>query len=114
MRDVRIYRNGDTTVAIEGGHMYDGIELIINRYPWVDIDWLVKRDDFYVEDEVKAIVRRHEDDEYNESVANREVMSKLNKKIMQQREKTVELFEKYIIKRMQNPAAKSHNYTIGE
>lgn len=110
MRDVRIYKNGDTTVAIEDGHMCDGIDLIINRYPWVDIDWVIGRADFYVQDEVKAIVRRHEDDEYDESVANREVMSKLNKKIMMQREKAVTRFENYIMKQMKEPAAKNQNY----
>lgn len=110
MRNVKIHRSGEMTIAIENGHMMDGVNLIINRYPWVDIDWVLNQSQFYVQDEVKAIVKRHEDDHDDDKTANREVMDKLNKKIMKQREKAVTRFEKYISKQMENPAAKNKNY----
>ena len=105
-RELKIHQQGEKTVAVEYGHEYDGIQLIMKRYPWVNLDWLIENGKFHVNDKVVAIVKCHKDDEYNEKVGREEAVKKLNKMILNQREKAVEKFEKYIKKQVENPAAK--------
>lgn len=105
-RDVRIFVNGSYTTAVENGHSEDGLILIAKRYPWVNIGWLEKNKRLYGPDTIRAVVKCHEDDEYDEKVGRNEAIKKLNTKIMENREKIVNKFEEYIRQQMANPAAK--------
>lgn len=60
----------------------------------------------YGSDTIKAVVKCHEGDEYDEKVGNNEAIKKLNTKIIENREKIVNKFEEYIRQQMANPAAK--------
>ena len=104
--ELEFYVNGDFTTAVETGHAYDGINLILRRYPWVDAMWLRNDRRFISEDKIVAIVKRHEDDEYDEQKGKREAMRKLSRKVILNREKIVARFEEYIARQMKNPAAK--------
>lgn len=109
-RELAIYHQGDRTVAVEYNHAFDGMELIIERYPWVDVDWLMTQKKFMGNDKLVAIVKCHKDDKPSEIVGRHEAIKKLNKAILVQREKIVEKFEEYIKNQVNNPAAKNQNY----
>ena len=108
--NLKINRNGKYTTAVETGHLIDGINLILKRYPWVDVDWLLDNDKYYVKDCVVAVVSCHEEDVPNEATGDAEAMKKLNRMVMQQREAAVKAFERYISKQMCNPATKNAEY----
>lgn len=88
--------NRDLTVAYEFGHAFDGIYKIAAKYPWVDIDWLLSKKQFHMNDKVVAMTKCHPLDEYNEDVGRDVALRKLNRNIKSQRDKVVKNFEKYI------------------
>ena len=106
-REVNFIVNAPRITAIESGHAFDGAQLIMKRYPWVDPDWLAdnfKR--FAVADEVKVIVKCTDGDTFSEEEGRRQALKKLNQKIINHREWAVTEFEKYIKNQMAHPCAK--------
>ncbi|MDU7686016.1 MAG: hypothetical protein E7K14_01675 [Bacillota bacterium] len=111
MRDsLKFSVNGRYTTIVEDGHLFDGIELILKRYPWVDYGWLTEQTRFLGEDRMVAVVQCHEDDEYDCNKGKEAAMKKLNRKIMVQRESLVSQFEAYIRVQMASPATKNKDY----
>lgn len=102
--------NGRHTTVIEDGHMFDGIDLIQKRYPWVDWEWLEEQGKFLGEDRIVAVAHCHKDDVPDLDEGKRVAMKKLNRKIMVQRESIVSLFEAYIRNQMNSPATKNKDY----
>ena len=106
-REVSFLMNGIYTTAVEKDHMFDGVQLILKRYLWVDMDWLTdnfKR--FAVPDTVSAVVKCHECDTYSEEQGRNKALAKLNRQIVKNREWAVSQFEKYISNQMAHPCAK--------
>ena len=106
-RDVSFLLNGIYTTAVEKDHMFDGVKLIMKRYPWVDSDWLADNfKKFAVSDTVSAVVKCHECDTYSEESGRNKALAKLNRQIVKNREWSVSQFEKYIRNQMEHPCAK--------
>lgn len=112
--DLKFNVNGRYTTVVENGHLLDGIELIIKRYPWVDYAWLTEQARFLGEDRIIAVVHCHEEDQYDYTKGKEAAIKKLNRKIMVQRESIVSQFEEYIRCQMASPAAKNKNYKKNE
>lgn len=93
-------------IAVEYDHRCDGMDLILRRYPWADIDFICEKGIFSCPDKVIGIANCHPDDEFNEEKGKEIALSKLNKNIVRNRENAVTRFEKYILKQVSNPAAK--------
>lgn len=112
VRDVQVFVNGAYTTAVENGHLLDGISLILKRYPWVDMDWLLESKKFFGPDKIVAKVKCHKDDTYDEATGRSEAIKKLNHLIIINREKIVKDFESYIRKQMECPASKKTVWEI--
>ena len=95
-----------TVTVIEFGHKYDGHELIMKRYPWVDFAWLEFSKRFLCPNKVVVTVKCHEDDEFNPKTGKAKAVHRLNRIIMNNREAAVRVFERYIKNQMEHPAAK--------
>lgn len=111
MRDsLKFNVNGRYTTVVENGHMFDGIELILKRYPWVDYEWLMEQERFLEPDRIVAVVYCHDDDKFDVNEGKAAAMKKLNRKVMVQRESIVNQFEVYIRNQMMSPATKKKEY----
>ena len=92
------------------GHDFDGIDLIMKRYPWADEKWLFSKEQFQLPEKITATAKCHKEDEFDPEAGEMIAMKKLNRIIRRKKEQVVEAFERYIARQMANPAAKSKAY----
>ena len=104
--NIKFYQNRIITTAMEEGHKYDGIALIIKRYPWVNEDWLFAQKKLLEDDKIIATVRCHKSDFYDAAAGRTAALRKLNRIIVRHREAVVKRFEGYVKDYMEKPAAK--------
>ncbi len=88
-------QNG-TVVAFQQGHKLDGIKAIAEKYPWVDIDWLLSKKRFYCVDKPVAKMICHPDDVFNQDVGEELALKRLDKIINGNCKGAVKNFERYI------------------
>lgn len=95
VKTLRFYpsKDGRKTTAVEEDHEMDGINLILKRYPFVDVDWILSRKRYFVHDKVIATAVCHEDDIPDEKVGKKVAMRKLNALIKGQAKSALKLFE---------------------
>lgn len=92
-------QNG-TVVAFQRGHKLDGIKAIAEKYPWVDIDWLLSKKCFYCVDKPVAKMICHPDDVFSQDVGEELALKRLDKIINGNRNGAVKIFERYIKKQL--------------
>lgn len=96
-----------TVTVVEYGHKFDGHELILKRYPWVDSVWLeVFSKRFLCPNKVVVTVKCHKDDDFDPEIGKAIAVRRLNRIIINNREAAVRVFERYIKNQMEHPAAK--------
>lgn len=88
-------QNG-TIIAFQRGHKLDGIKAIAEKYPWIDIDWLLTKKRFYCVDKPVAKVICHPDDVFNQEIGEELAVKRLEKIINGNRKGAVKNFDRYI------------------
>lgn len=89
--------DGKTTVVYEYDHEFDGLNEIVKRYPWVDVDWLADQSRFVGKGKVIGRAVLHPEDTYSEEKGRQMAIRALNRNIAQQRKQILADFERLIL-----------------